>query len=102
MSTTLAPDALVTEKQFMRLVLDCARLHGWLGYHTHDSRRSARGFPDLVLTRGGRLVVAELKRRDGRLTPVQEQWLIALRRVPGVEVAVWRPEDWPAVVAALS
>lgn len=45
----------------MQSVVDAARLNGWLVYHTHDSRRSAEGFPDLVMLRLSRMVVAELK-----------------------------------------
>ena len=40
------------ESDFQRAVIEMARLHGWLVYHTHDSRRSAPGFPDLVLVQG--------------------------------------------------
>ena len=36
-----------TEKGFQAAVVELARLRGWLVYHTYDSRRSAKGFPDL-------------------------------------------------------
>ncbi len=39
------------EKPFQAQVVELARLSGWLTYHTHDSRRSQSGFPDLVLVR---------------------------------------------------
>jgi hypothetical protein len=35
----------LSEKQFIRQVIDLARLQGFLVYHTFDSRRSAVGFP---------------------------------------------------------
>ena len=39
-----------TEAEFTRLVLQVAHAKGWSRrYHTHDSRRSSRGFPDWVM-----------------------------------------------------
>src|SRR5688572_19177552 len=40
-----------TERAFQAQVVKYARLMGWTAYHTHDSRRSQAGFPDLVLVR---------------------------------------------------
>lgn len=59
------------------------------------------GFPDLLLVRGARLVIAELKVGRNKPTREQEAWLEAFRRVPGVEVYVWRPEDWDEVEGRL-
>jgi hypothetical protein len=53
------------------------------------------------MVRGGRLVIAELKSPAGRLTSSQTQWLEALRFVRGVEVHVWRPDDWDLVQVVL-
>jgi len=92
---------LVAESDFLAAVRDLATLHGWRLFHAHDSRRSPAGFPDLVLVRGERLLAIECKRQDGRLTPEQMAWLTDLGRVPGVEVAVWRPDDIDAIQEAL-
>lgn len=76
-------------------VMDLARLHGWLAYHTHDSRRSsAKGFPDLVLVHARRRLVLyrELKAHKGRVTPDQQAWLDALTAA-GQDAGVWRPSD---------
>jgi hypothetical protein len=43
--------ARISEKEFQAQVLGLARLSGLLCYHTHDSRRSKPGVPDLVLAR---------------------------------------------------
>jgi len=94
-------DTLVTEKDFQQTVLDLAKLTGWKSYHTHDSRRSEAGFPDLVLARDGRLVAAELKTASGLVTESQRGWLEALALCPGVEVFVWRPSDWSTIEQAL-
>lgn len=80
-----------TEKQFQEVVVKRARAHGWLVYHTFDSRRSEPGFPDLVLVRD-RIVFRELKTNQGRLSPYQSRFLAALKAA-GADVGVWRPSD---------
>ena len=97
-----------TEAGFMATVVDLARLRGWLVYHTHDSRHSPAGFPDLVLVRGGRLVFAELKRnalteraQARQVSDDQAAWLAALGDVDAAEVHLWRPVDWPTVKGTL-
>lgn len=85
-------DDLISEKDFQATVIALAQAFKWKSYHTHDSRRSTAGFPDLVLARD-RLIVAELKTQKGKVTSEQEGWLAAFRRLPFVEVYVWRPSD---------
>lgn len=93
----------VPESAYLVRIVAYARAQGWLVYHTHDSRRSAPGFPDLCLVRPGRLMFAEVKTARGKLTHEQETWLALLRRsVPGVEVYVFHPADWDNVRAVLS
>lgn len=55
----------VMEKVFQAQVLDLAHLSGWLCYHTHNSRRSAPGFPDLVLV-AARGSLRRAEDRDGQ------------------------------------
>ena len=83
----------LTEADLQASVEDLATFRGWAKYHTHDSRRSDPGFPDLVLWRDHRLIFAELKAAKGKLTPEQETTLDALM-LTGSEVYVWRPEAW--------
>jgi hypothetical protein len=95
-------DEDASEKQFQAEVVKLAKKNGWRVYHTHDSRKSAAGFPDLTMVRRCRLIFAELK--VGKKTPTadQQNWLDDLRRVPGqVGVFLWRPSDWPQIVALL-
>jgi hypothetical protein len=89
-----------SEAAFQDEVLGLARFYRWRGYHTHDSRRSTAGFPDLVLVKAPRLIFAELKtdaaaprvtiaqagerpawlaHRD--VTDEQAEWLAELRQV---------------------
>lgn len=96
-----------TEHQFMRTVIAVATAYGWLVYHTHISKRSAEGFPDLCLVRRGRLVFAELKReKGGRVSPAQQEWLdqlaVAGRDAGGaVRVFLWKPSHWPQIEEVL-
>lgn len=89
----------MSEREWQAQVVDAARLLGWRVYHTHDSRRSEPGWPDLALVRD-RLVMAELKTENGRVSEAQSDWLDALRAA-GVETYLWRPSDWDAVLATL-
>lgn len=95
-----APAEHISEKALMQAVIDLARLLQYDLYHTHDSRRSAPGFPDLLMAskRGrigqpNRLIVAELKTERGRLSPQQAEWL-KLFEACGVPAYVLRPSDW--------
>ena len=118
-----------SEAAFQQQVTQLAAFYGWRSYHTHDSRRSAPGFPDLVLVRDVQLVFAELKTDKGRIRPEQREWLDALGQVgdgisdlaleaygearlegmgppipalPCVYAFVWRPRDFDVLHAFLS
>jgi hypothetical protein len=99
--------APISEAQFQQRVLDLARLRGWHVTHFRAVFTSGKwrtplsghaGFPDLVLARGGRVIIAELKSSTGRLSAEQQAWLAAL----GPHGRLWRPRDWPAIVAELT
>jgi hypothetical protein len=91
----------ITEKRFMQQIVELARLHGWQTYHTYDSRRSAEGFPDLVLCKPPRLVFLEVKAERGKTTWAQDWWSQALEGVSEVGAHVVRPKDWPAITEVL-
>jgi hypothetical protein len=82
----------MTEQQLQQQILGLAKYYGWETYHTHDSRRSNRGWPDLVLIKPPRVLFIELKTYRGSLRPEQRTWLQALAGC-GQEVAVWRPGE---------
>jgi hypothetical protein len=86
-----------TEEDWARAVVDYARFRHWERYHPKWSIGSPAGWPDETLCRPPRLVFAELKSERGKVTPSQQTWLGLLAQVPGVEVYVWRPSDWPDV-----
>lgn len=91
----------MTEAELQKAILDAARQFGWLVYHTHDSRRSQAGFPDLVMVKGSRIIFAELKAEKGRLSPAQLTWINALQNTYA-EVYVWRPESLEAAYKHLA
>jgi hypothetical protein len=91
-----------TEKEWARVVVDYAHLQHWTAYHPWLSIRSTRGWPDWVLCRPPRLILAELKTRTGKVTPAQRNWLDLLAQVPGIETYLWRPADWPDVERILA
>lgn len=77
-------------------------------YHTHDSRNSQKGYPDLTLVhpRRQRVIWAELKRDGEYPTLEQRLWLAALSCVEdaaphAVLVRLWRPKDMDAIVEEL-
>ena len=67
------------ERHLQATIEEELRLRGWRFYHSHDSRRSVAGFPDLVCLRGDRVLVAEIKGPKTRVTAEQR----VARRVQG-------------------
>lgn len=52
-----------------------------LWYHTHDSRRSAEGWPDYAISvpgQPGQLLFVEIKKAGGSPTARQVEWLLAI------------------------
>lgn len=80
------------EDAFLAWVIRLFTQHGYLCYHTHDSRRSEPGFLDLVMTNGQETLFVETKTNIGKLTPQQQRWRALLEKA-GQKVYVWRPRD---------
>ena len=104
-------DRRLTEADFLRQVLDLARILGWRSAHFRPAwsgrgwrtpvQGDGAGFPDLILVRRERVIAAELKREQGgRVSDDQLLWLRALDAA-GLETAVWRPSDFPAIQETL-
>lgn len=88
-----------SEKEFERRVVECAAKHGWIGYHTPDSRAcSCPGFPDWVFAHFERrkIIVAELKRERGQPSLEQYLWLKTMQ-FAGIDARLWRPSDWDEI-----
>lgn len=101
----------MTEAAFQKQVIALAKLHGWRVAHFRPSlnrrgkwqtavQADGSGFPDLVLVRE-RVIWAELKTEDGKLSNDQIDWQTDLLDA-NQEVYVWRPCNWEEIVEALS
>lgn len=86
----LADAAMTDEAAFQVRVVELATRHGWRAYHTHDSRRSEPGFPDLVLVRPPRVLIVELKVGRRQLTRDQAEWMRLLERCTEVSAFTLR------------
>jgi hypothetical protein len=100
----------LSETEWQRQVTDLAEMLGWAWAHFRPARTAhgwrvpvsgplGKGWPDLVLIRGERVIFAELKAENGRPTPDQT-WLLTLV-ADAVETAVWRPSDLDRVAETL-
>ena len=95
MKKSKAPE--LSEKMFQSRVVAGARALGFMVYHTYDSRRSTKGFPDLCLVhpKSHQLIFVEIKTDKGRVSPEQAMWINTLVMVPGnVYALILRPELW--------
>ncbi len=95
-------ESAMTEKEFMVEIIHHARIFGWLVYHTHDSRHSAKGYPDLTLCHSKlkRILFMEVKTERGKVGAAQYEWLDAINAAGGTARVV-RPSDWDQVVRLL-
>lgn len=104
-------DRQLTEADFLRQVIDLARLLGWRTAHFRPawSSRGWRtpvqgdgiGFPDLILVRRDRMIAAELKREvGGTVSSEQLLWLKAFDDA-GLETGIWRPSDLTRIAEEL-
>ncbi len=90
-----------TEKQFTQQVKDLAQMLGYRYYHPWLAIHSPRGFPDVCLIKGKRLIFAELKTDKGVVSPAQTEWLEALKATGKCEVYLWRASQLQEVLDIL-
>jgi len=89
------------ESDFQAQVVDLAKLRGWNVSWTWNSMHSPKGWPDLFMVRGQRVVAAELK-VNANLTYEQRDWLRLLAGTGKAEVFCWRPSCWKQIERVLS
>lgn len=102
------------ENEFQNNIIELAQLKGFTVAHFRTVRvqrkdgsvyyctpvqSQAKGFPDLVLLKEGRMIVAELKSDKGKTSPEQDKWLDLFCTVS--ETYVWRPKQWDNIVEVL-
>lgn len=101
----------LSEDDWLGMVTELATLKGWEWMHVRPAMRQAswrtpttgsmaRGWPDLVLVKGRRILFVELKADRGSVTEDQKRVLDVLRSAADVDV--WRPADWARIVEALT
>lgn len=101
----------LTESGFQRQVVELATILGWhtahfrpaqtsKGWRTPVSGDLGKGWPDLILARGRRLIFAEIKADKGRLSEDQERVLNVLGAT-GTETHTWWPADFDRVAEIL-
>lgn len=101
-----------TEAQFQRAVIELAVLNGWDWLHIDRSRTRegfwltaakgtlSKGWPDLLLIKGNRLIFVELKSEKGKVKPEQYLRLAQLGAI--ASCYIWRPSDWDAMLEVLA
>ena len=103
----------ISERDFQREVIAYARHKGWIVAHFRPAKTNkgwrtpvsadGKGFPDLLMVRGDRMVVCELKSKLGKMSKDQNKWFKAFALVKGhIYVAKWMPADWPEILKVLA
>ena len=101
----------ISEKAFTAQVIALARWHKWRVAHFRAAmtkggrwvtpvQGDGAGFPDLIMLRHNRRIMAELKAAKGKTTIEQAKWLESAR-IADFEVYIWRPENIEQIEAIL-
>lgn len=108
MSNVRLVNRALSEADFQRRVMDYAKLRNWMVCHYRPARKidgqwrtaleGDPGAPDLILARGGRVILAELKSDSGQASEAQNRWL----RAAGMNGRLWRPKHWDQIMKELS
>lgn len=93
MTGAVHPMDVITEATLQKLVENYCVDKGLLYYHTHDSRRSVAGYPDLTIIGANGIMLVELKSETGRLSRSQRCWVDAAIATK-TPVRVWNPRQW--------
>lgn len=78
---------LMPETQLRYSVQELLTIYGWTWHHETDSRKSRKGFPDLIAVHpSGRFLLIELKGYDARIDGDK------------ITSVTWEPIDWQSGV----
>ena len=98
----------ITRDEFVERVLWVAHQNGWVAVHAVNRHGDAEvydgaGFPTLTLIHSERSLVwfREVLGHNQRAASSTEAWYGVLVDI-GANVDIWRPADWPDVVASLT
>ncbi len=102
----------MSESDLQTAIVDLAHLYGWRIAHFRPAQTKygwrtpvsadGKGFPDLCLVKGGKLIFWEVKSGYSPLREEQDEWLKRLGRVDGVIAMVVRVADWGYIYKTLS
>jgi hypothetical protein len=104
----------LTEAQFQGQLTEVAAYHGWHWLHIEKALNErgywrtpirgplGKGWPDLVLIKGSRVLFVELKANGKQPTADQRQVLEILSHIPGAEVYVWHPDQFEEIMGRLT
>ncbi len=103
--------SIISERDFQDQIIELAHIYGWAVAHFRPAMKQdgswrtavsadGTGFPDLVLVRSPRLIFAEVKSEEGKVTSEQSSWLRNLAAAKQ-DVYLWRPSDWEGIVEVL-
>lgn len=81
------------EIEVQNQIIAVVKTLGYLTYHTHDSRRSEKGFPDLCIVGFGKLMFIEFKAGKNTVTKEQQQWLDEFQ-IAGVDARLYHVDTW--------
>ena len=99
-----------TEAEFQRVVVAFAELQGWDWMHVGRVGKYApngakgtlgKGWPDLLLVRGRRIIFAELKAQKADPLPESQKRVLNVLAA-AAECYVWRPSDMPMILEELT
>lgn len=108
----------ISESEFLRQVIEYARLRGFRCAHFRPGRTKDGGWKTAVVADGagffdlcmmhpttGKLVFAELKVGNNKLSASQQEWfdtaIMCARQSNSVFVELWTPADWERIEEAL-
>ncbi len=86
---------LPSEQEFQDQIVDIAHAHGWFVAHWRGdlhriAQYDAEGFPDLLMLRESRgIIAAEIKGAKTPVAPAQFEWLETFR-FAGAKAFLWR------------
>ena len=99
----------MNETEWQKQVLKSAHQLGWQSMHIGRTGKHqavgakgtlGKGWPDLVLIKGGRIIFAELKGDTGTIS-IEQRTVLGLLHQVG-ECHVWRPRDIGLVLDTLA
>lgn len=99
----------LTEAEFQSQVVNLAESFGWqwmhigrTGKHVANGAKGTlgRGWPDLLLIRGSRIIFAELKAQKAPPLPEHQKAVLNIL-AQAAEAYVWRPSDLPFILEEL-